>query len=83
MMYAVYANHENHRNFLGIASGDMQDIEAFYESRKAYGLDIEPIQVNHIPAGFAVEKAALKERRRVVAEQLAALDGQLKKHYGD
>lgn len=81
IMYAVYANHIDRKVLLGIASGDPEDIKAFYDNQKAYGLDLylERLQPNPIPPGYAALKDTLLAKRRLIAAQLADLDEQLKK----
>jgi hypothetical protein len=80
-LYAVYSNHTNGRSLLGIATGAEIDIEAFFDDRKAYGLSIEPIQVQHIPAGYAIKRDELLQKRARLEEELADLNKQIK-HIG-
>lgn len=81
-IYAVYANHEDRRLFLGLAVGNVQDIQAFYDERKAYGLDLERANIQYIPQGFASRKAALMGKKRELQQQLIELEAELKKFGG-
>jgi len=82
-VYAVFAKTESYNKFLGHATGEVRDIEAFYHSKRGYGLVIEPVQVNHIPSGFAKGKSALMCRKRELQQQLIELEAKLKSQYGE
>ncbi|MHC4302202.1 MAG: hypothetical protein ACYS7Y_33500 [Planctomycetota bacterium] len=76
-IYAVWGNHTDRRFFLGIATGTIADITAYFDDRKAYGLDVEPVSVNRIPDGYAEQRAPLLKRKVAVEAELRKLNAQL------
>lgn len=81
-IYAVYAEHTDRRQFLGLAVGEVRDIEAFFSEKKAYGLTLERADIQYIPQGFATRKAALMGKKRELQQQLIELEAELKKFGG-
>jgi hypothetical protein len=82
-VYAVFARTDMWAKFLGHATGEARDIEAFYHSKREYGLVIEPIKVNHVPKGFAKSKADLMCKKRELQQQLIELEAKLKANFGE
>ena len=81
-IYAVFATNTHDRSFLGLAVGEMKDIQAFYHERRAYGLEIERTDIQYIPPGFATRKAALLGKKRELQQKLIELEAELKKFGG-
>lgn len=76
--YVVYAKHTDRDILLGIATGTIEDIEAFYYSQRGEeGIKIEPLRLQHIPSGLAAVKNTLLANRNVIKQQLADLDKQI------
>lgn len=74
-VYAVYAKHVDRNILLGFCISDTyDDIEAYYEEKKAYGLEIEPVHPVRIPAKFAIRKKELVKRRLELEKQLKELE---------
>ncbi len=56
-VYAVYAKNIDRNIFLGYCTSESkEDIEAYYDDKKCYGLMIEQVRPVKIPAGFATKK---------------------------
>ena len=77
-IYAVYANVPDRRYLLGFAIGQVDDICAYYDDKKAYGLDLEKVDPLVIPAGFAVKRKGLLAQRDQLQAQLDKLNKELK-----
>lgn len=80
-IYAVYANSTDRRYLLGFATGEIKDIEAFFDDQKAYGLNLERVKAQHIPPGFADKRAALLQQKAAHEAEVRKIDSQLK-HIG-
>lgn len=81
MPCAVYAAHVSREVLLGYATGDMVDIEAFYDDQKGYGLTFKEVKVQHIPTGFAKKCAALNELKAEHEKEIERINRDLK-HLG-
>lgn len=77
-IYAVYATHVDNIYLLGYAIGEMEDINAYYDDQKAYGLKIKAVKPVAIPKGFAVKRKALLQQKAALQAQLDKLNKELK-----
>lgn len=75
---AVYAEHLDRNTLLGYAMGDHDDIAAYFESRKAYGLKMEEVVPILIPKGYASKREGLVEQKEALEAGLARTEAQIK-----
>ena len=75
---AVYATQPERQQLLGFAAGDLQDIQAFFDDRKAYGLEIRRLQYIRVPTGFAQRKKELERRKTELLQELEEIKSELK-----
>ena len=74
-IYAIYAKHLDRNQLLGYCySESWEDIEAYYEDKKAYGIEVEAVRPVRIPKGYADRKALLVKERESLQKQIAELD---------
>jgi hypothetical protein len=81
-VWTVFSHDERQRMFLGYATGEKADIEAFFDNRKAYSLELEHVEIQHIPAGFADKRAALLQQREKHEAEVARINAELKQFGG-
>jgi len=62
---------------LGYAIGHTEDIHAYYDDLKAYGLKLEPVDPVIIPTGYAAKRAVLVKRRDELEAELKELNRKL------
>lgn len=78
VIHAVFAKYEDRNRLLGyVIAESEEDVQAYYEDKKAYGLEIETIEPVRIPAGFAAEKSELIRQRDALKKQLQELESRL------
>lgn len=75
---AVYAQNVDRNYLLGYAIGAVEDIKAYYDDKKAYGLVLEPVNFKRIPKGYAADRKALVQKRDNLQKQLDELDKEIK-----
>jgi hypothetical protein len=63
---------------LGYAIGAENDIRAFFDDNKGYGLKLSEVKATHIPAGYANTRAKLLQEKAEIEAQLEAINKQLK-----
>jgi hypothetical protein len=80
-IWAVRSIGESHSPIVGYAVGEKADIEAFFADRKGYGLELERVAVQHIPAGFASKRESLLRQKEAHEKEVARINAQLK-HIG-
>ena len=76
-IYQVEAMHVDRNQLLGYATGEKRDIEAYFESRKAYGLVLSLVVPKHIPAGYAGMMARMAKQREELQRQMLELDQEI------
>lgn len=78
-IYAVYATSSDSEYLLGYATGDMQDIKAYFDDQKAYGLRVECVtdKVLNIPAGYWEKKAYYLKKKAYYQAVLRGIDKEL------
>ena len=78
-IYAVYATELHATRLLGYATGDMRDIQAYFDDKKAYGLEIECVtdKVTNIPAGYWEKKAYYLKKKAYHQAALRGIDKEL------
>jgi hypothetical protein len=77
MIYLVRAIHVDRDIQLGVVEGDIEDIKAYFDDRKAYGLKITeyvPPTVIQIPKGYAAIKKELELRQTQLDNEVKELD---------
>jgi hypothetical protein len=62
---------------VGYASGNEKDIRALYAEKQNYTLTLTPIKVVHATPELVARRAELRDNKRDLEEQLAALDKEL------
>jgi len=77
-IYAVYAIHTDRNYLLGYATGKVEDIRAYFDDQKVYGLEIKVVKWVHVPANYAEDKSALVAKRNALQKQVDELDRQIK-----
>jgi hypothetical protein len=77
-LFLVWANDSDRRRFLGLCTGHSNDIEAYYEDKKGYGLDIESVVPTVITAGYGKRKKELIVQKQELERQLKELDNRIK-----
>lgn len=80
MMYEVYAKYDDRNNFLGIAEGESEDITAFFDRKKCYGIILKEIKIIKVPKGTAKKVEEIKKRQRELEEEQAKLENELAKN---
>lgn len=78
-IYAVYAIHENRNQLLDFAVGEEEDIKAYFDDRKAYGLELKPVDPLIIPTGYCAERNELLLEKVKIERRLAALNRKLER----
>lgn len=73
-LYIVYAENTDSRTFLGLATGNSEDIKAYYDSRKSYGLILEPAKIVEVYKGYADQRKQLLEERGALQARINAID---------
>lgn len=77
-IYAIFAKHLDRNVLLGYCySESWEDIEAYYEEKKAYGLEVEHVRPVRIPKGYAEQKSTLVKQREALQKQIDELDRQI------
>lgn len=76
-IYAVSATQLDRDQLLGYAIGRTEDIAAYYDSRKGYGLRIEPIKPLRIPDGHARRMAELVKKREAAEKALRQINREI------
>lgn len=76
MIYRVSTNNGVHCVQLGYATGDVPDIEAYFQDKEIYGLVIAPLEIMVVPKGYAKERARLDREIQVLKDKLAKLEEQ-------
>lgn len=72
-IYAVYSVHEDRNILLDFACGNKEDIEAYFDERKAYGLEFVLVDPIVIEPGFSSKKSHLLRKKKELENQLKAL----------
>ncbi len=73
-IYIIHGDSGSNRYFLGHATGDLEDIKAYYDSRKGYQLTIEEIKPIHIPKEYANVMAKLVSRKTELELQIKEIN---------
>lgn len=76
-IYAVYAVHEDRNQLLDFAVGEEVDILSYFDDRKAYGLELKPVDPIVIPPGYAAQRNELLLEKVKIERRLAALNRKL------
>lgn len=77
-IYAVHAKHLDRNVLLGYCFAESEeDIRAFYDEDKAYGIVITAVLPVRIPTGYAEQRAALIEQRNNLQKQINELNMQI------
>lgn len=72
-IYAVTAKHTQGPVFIGLAQGELEDIKAYFDSEKGYGLEVLPAKVINVESGFAEKRKQLlirQEQLEIELEQI-------------
>ena len=77
-IYAVHATTLDHPLFLGYATGKIEDIKAYYDDRKQYGLEVTAVKPLHIPEGYAHKREGLLGRKAQLEKELKDIERQIK-----
>ena len=64
-------------SILGYCTGELSDIQAFYDDRKTYSLSIQKIEVLEIKRYSAAERVALVNRKKELEEELERINSKL------
>lgn len=75
----MYAIHENRNQLLDFAVGEEEDIKAYFDDRKAYGLELKPVDPLIIPTGYCAERNELLLEKVKIERRLAALNRKLER----
>lgn len=67
---------------LGYATGEIDDIKAYFEKSKAYNLYVEPIKVIHVTPDLIVRVEEKKRKYRELKKELGGLEKELDEWYG-
>lgn len=77
-LYECYAKHTDSNHFLGIFSGDYNDIKAYCdENHKSYGTEIKRVNIKRVPAGYAVRLEELHATQAKLEKELAEVKRQI------
>lgn len=80
-IYAVYATDNDRNRLLDFAIGAKEDIEAYFDDRKSYGLVLEPVNPLIIEAGYLVKRDAILKEKKQLEERLSVLNLRLKRFH--
>lgn len=78
-IYAVYAKHTDQNYLLGHAIGEVEDIEAYFDDRKAYGLVLEQVDPVSLRSGYAEKRAELLRQRDELERAMNQIDAELRR----
>ena len=76
-IYAVFATQPDRLHLLGYATGDPVDIRAYYDDRKAYGLELKRVKTLEIPKGYAAEKETLVAKKKDLESQISQINDKI------
>lgn len=76
--YAVYAKGTDRDQLLGFATGQQEDIAAYFDDRKGYGIYCNAIKPVNIPSGYAIQRAKLIAQRQELERQIREIDSSIK-----
>ncbi len=80
---AVWSKHEDRNHLLGYAVGNHllghavgnhEDIAAYFEDEKGYGLEMNVVIAKKIPEGYAMKKRALQDLKESLESELEAIN---------
>lgn len=74
---AVYAQHLDRNSLLGYAMGNRDDIAAYFDDRKDYGLEMEEVTPILIPSGYAGTKKSLMKRKEALEAEMSRIQAQI------
>lgn len=77
-IYAVTAKYTAGPYFLGLATGSQEDICAYFESQKGYGLDVSPVKCINVESGFAEKRRQLLTKQAQLKLELEQIEQELK-----
>ena len=77
MLYAVYGTDVDRNYLLGFADGKQEDVEAYYNARKGYGLVLDPIEFTVIPVGYKAKKETLDKEIKKYEAMIKQLTKQI------
>lgn len=73
-IYAVKTNTDTNSYVLGYATGDPEDIKAYFKPKEVYGLDVKEINIVHISPEDVEEIKDLREEKRVILQRLRTIE---------
>lgn len=78
MIYIVWAkSSSNQDTFVGHATGDPEDIKAFFDDRKEYGLYLQAVKIVDVGAGYAYKRHRITEQAANLRETADKLEKEL------
>lgn len=76
-IYAVTAKHAQGPVFIGLAQGELEDIKAYFDNQKGYGLEISPANPINVECGFAKKREQLLIRENQLRAELEQIQREL------
>lgn len=82
-IYAVTAKYTAGPCFLALATGSQEDICAYFESQKGYGLDVSPVKCINVESGFAEKRRQLLIKQQELEVEIGIIKQELNSHLKD
>ena len=76
-MKKVYSVHTNDNFLLGYATGDVEDIDKYFDDAKAYTIYVEEIQIVHVTPEKVGERIELLKKKLELEEELVRTNSQI------
>lgn len=77
-LYIVRGTGSNSDYFIGLATGTVEDITAYYDDKKGYGLRIDQANITNVPDGYAVKRDALIAEKRQLEKRIQTIEAMIK-----
>ncbi len=83
MIYVVWAKSCSPRDTLvGYATGDQEDIAAFFADRAEYGIYLQELIVTEVGKGYAAKRKDIESKLYAIEKETALLENELKSPTG-
>lgn len=80
IIYAVFATHLDRESPLGyVINSKLEDVEAYFNERKGYGLTFREVWPMQIPRGFAKNKQELLDKKLKLEREIKILEEKIKR----
>lgn len=77
-IYAVTAQYSQGPVFIGLAQGELEDIKAYFDNQKGYGLEVLPAKIINVDGGFAKKREQLLIKANQLRAELEQIQRELR-----